>query len=54
MTLRDAIIKLEATAKKHGDETLLYFDCPDCRKAFTPDVVVMPSVVMKAKPKVEQ
>lgn len=36
MTIQEAIERLEAIAKRHGRETRVYFDCPQCKQSFTP------------------
>lgn len=42
MTLQEAIDRLTKMREKYGDVEL-YFDCPNCKQAYTPNVVV-PSV----------
>jgi len=35
--IRKAIEELQKLEQKHGSEILIYFDCPECKIAFTPD-----------------
>lgn len=51
MTLKIAIARLQDLAKKHGEDTEVYFDCPKCQVAFTPTVVVTQAVVLSGAPK---
>lgn len=39
MTIKEAIAALEKIRQKHGDDTPIYFDCPNCGKSFAPDTV---------------
>lgn len=39
MTIKEAIAALERIRTQHGDETLVYFDCPHCGTSFAPGVV---------------
>ena len=40
MTIREAIARLTKIAEKHGEETVVYFDCPKCQASFTPNTTV--------------
>lgn len=46
MTIREAIDQLATIANKHGPNTEVYFDCPDCRRSFAPDVVTTKPIVV--------
>lgn len=39
MTIDEGIKRLERAKERFGGETPLYFDCPDCGKAYTPDIL---------------
>ncbi len=44
MTILDAISLLQAHMQKHGQQTEVYFDCPKCGTAFTPNRLVAEAV----------
>lgn len=37
MRIIEVIAKLEVIRGRYGEDTQIYFDCPDCKRAFTPD-----------------
>lgn len=49
MQLKEAIRRLQAMLDKHGDVDV-YFDCPTCRKSFTPNTLVSVAVHMTQEP----
>lgn len=54
MTVAEAIDWLQSIEKQHGSKTVVYFDCPACKQAFTPGTltakVVLISTGEKKKP----
>lgn len=38
MTIQQAINALLEIARLHGPHTEVYFDCPECNRAFAPDI----------------
>jgi hypothetical protein len=49
MKLSEAIERLQAQLKRHGDVEL-YFDCPKCLQAFTPNSLVAEAVHLTQVP----
>lgn len=47
MTVKQAIAWLQAIEKTHGPTVLVYFDCPDCKKAFSPGELVSDAVMVR-------
>jgi uncharacterized C2H2 Zn-finger protein len=47
MTINRAIEHLKEIQARHGDIEV-YFDCPNCKQSFTPDVVV-PVIIAHAR-----
>lgn len=43
MTISEAIARLQKIQAKHGD-VAVYFDCPTCQVAFTPDIASVDTV----------
>jgi len=48
MTIEDAILKLQALQKRHGNNVQVFFDCPNCKQSFTPGMVVAEAIHWKA------
>ncbi len=51
MNIRQAIEWLQRLEQKHGSVVAVYFDCPKCKEAFTPDVIDTAAVHITAAPK---
>ncbi len=49
MTIRQAIDWLAKLEQQHGSKVIVYFDCPDCKRSFTPDYVATPAVRITAR-----
>ncbi len=49
MTIREAIERLQAIAKKHGDDVPVFFDCPKCGSSFTPTTTTTVATHFAAK-----
>lgn len=50
MTIQEAIAMLERVKAKHGPDVPVYFDCPNCKQAFTPGLVETKAVVLASEP----
>jgi hypothetical protein len=48
MTIKEAIAYLRRIAEKHGEETEVFFDCPNCERSFAPNTVQTAAVHLKA------
>lgn len=48
MTIQKALELLHALQARHGQSILVFFDCPKCGIAYTPDIVVAEVIHIKA------
>lgn len=51
MTIKVAIAWLQSLEVRHGSLNNVYFDCPDCKKSFSPDTVETSAVHITATKK---
>jgi len=50
-TVAEAIKWLQRIETKHGEDVLIYFDCPKCAAAFTPTTLATAAVHVGTKDK---
>ncbi len=50
MNISDAIAQLKRLDRQHGGDVAVFFDCPSCKQAFTPDfTATVKAVVIEAR-----